>query len=317
MKLLRPIAVAVLAAALLIALGFPFRRTLILWAFALSAPQPELEDPVDEGAGVRWFDDYYTIERIDESTIAIGEPRYWQANFNYLIVGTERALLFDSGPGVRDIRPLVESLTPLPLTAVPSHFHYDHVGNHSRFESVAMIDLPHLRARVRNGILQPTRAEHLGHLEGFERPGWSVSEWWAPGSEIDLGSRRLRVFHTPGHTFESISLYDAERGLLFTGDYIHDGTVIAFVPGSSLPDYLTTAERLVASLPPGVRLLTAHRALPPGAPVLDWRHLEQLRELLLRIRDGTATGEGLFPRVFHVNARLTLVTDFEWMADWE
>ena len=62
---------------------------------------------------MRWHDDYFTVMAIDPDTFAIGEPRYWQQNFNYLIVGETRAILFDAGPGVRDILPADEAQAAL------------------------------------------------------------------------------------------------------------------------------------------------------------------------------------------------------------
>ncbi len=301
---------------LLGAVAFAFRRYVIALLFALLATPPPLAEPGDEGPNVEWFDDYYTVERIDAQTFAIGEPRYYQSNFNYLIVGSERALLFDSGPGVRDIRALVASLTDLPVTAVPSHLHYDHIGSHGRYDRVALPDLPYLRERAAGGLLQPTHWEHLGFVEGFERPELSVTEWWAPGSLVDLGGRRLRVLHTPGHTRESISLHDEDRRQLFTGDYLTQGEVFAFVPGSSLGDYLRTAEQLGSEIPPGTTLLTAHRAVPPGAPLLETADLLDLRATLRAIRAGEASGEG-YPVAFRVNARLTLLTDLPILEDWD
>ena len=305
---------ALLALTLLVL--FVFRRYVGILLFSLFLTPPPLAPASDEGPNARWYDDYYTVEAIDAQTFAIGEPRYYQQNFNYLIVGDERAILFDSGPGVRDIRALVASLTDLPVTAVPSHLHYDHIGSHAAYPRLAMIDLPYLRERAPDGVLRPTYWEHLGAAEGFERPDLQVSEWWAPDSVVDLGGRRLRVLHTPGHTYDSISLWDEQRAQLFTGDYINQGMLIAFLPGSSLGDYLRTAERLGEQIPEGTTLLTAHRAAPNGAPRMAARDLLDLRTTLRAIRAGEAEGSG-YPIVFEVNERLLLLADFPLLEAWD
>ena len=48
------------------------QRTNLLIYSMTSGELPELLEPKDEGEEVTWFDDYYTIQKIDERTFAIG-----------------------------------------------------------------------------------------------------------------------------------------------------------------------------------------------------------------------------------------------------
>jgi hypothetical protein len=152
-------------------LGVADRRMVVLRVFALVQDPPGLSEPASEAEGVEWFDDYYTLQFIDSDTIAIGEPRYWQRNYSYLILGKSRAILFDSGPGVRDIVPVVTTLTSLPITVVASHLHFDHIGNHVRFESIALGDLPELREMVEDGVLRFFRRDRVVGARGHDLPG--------------------------------------------------------------------------------------------------------------------------------------------------
>jgi hydroxyacylglutathione hydrolase len=273
---------------------------------------------VDEGPDARWFDDYYTIHKIDDQTFVIGEPRYHDRNYNYLIVGDERAVLFDSGPGVRDIVPVVKDLTMLPVTAVPSHLHYDHIGNHTSFPRIGVVGLDYLRERAAgSGVLRPTAAEHLGFVEGYKRPYLHVSEWLEVGGSIDLGGRMLEVLHTPGHTRESISLFDAERDQIFVGDFITKGPSYAFLPGSSLGDYLSTAHLVLARIGEGTRVFGAHRRDPPGFPELDRGDIAQLRDTLHAMKDGSLAGSGVFPAMYRLGDGRPVAADLFWGRNWK
>lgn len=304
------------AALLLIAAGVVTRRSLLMRGYSLTQAKPALQEAPPEGYGVSFFDDYFTVEEIAPSVWAIGEPRYPQQNYNYLIAGTDRAILFDSGPGWRDIRSVVASLSPLPVTAIPSHLHYDHIGNHTRFDRIALIDLPTLRQRSDQGVLTPTSNQFLGFMEGLLPPTLQITEWLPPDSVIDLGGRQLEVLLTPGHTLESISLLDRDNNLLFSGDYLYEGTLYAFLPGGSLADYLRTSHDLLARVPPGTTIYSAHRASPPGAPALDYRDLEDLQTTLDKIRDGSAIGEGTWLRTWRVNDSLSITGENPLLLDW-
>jgi hydroxyacylglutathione hydrolase len=292
------------------------RVNLLLLIMATSEPPPLLE-PQDQGADVSWFDDYYTVQAIDENTFAIGEPRYFQKNFNYLILGESRAIVFDAGTGQRDIRSVVQTLTDLPVTFIPSHLHYDHIGNDIFFDHTALIDLPHLKSRAVDNALALTRFEHLGEVEGFGPAVIRVDQWLSPNEVIDLGGRLLRVLYTPGHTPDSISLYDAEAGYLFAGDFLYPGPLYAFLPNSSLGDYLQGAETIQAVRQGRLRVFGAHRDGAIGLPELGLDNVNALKNSLLEIRSSVADSTGIYPVSYTVDDQVVLLSEPKWLQNWE
>jgi glyoxylase-like metal-dependent hydrolase (beta-lactamase superfamily II) len=264
----------------------------------------------------RMVDDYFAVEDLGGGVFAIGEPRYYQQNYSYLILGSKRALLFDSGSGTRDISPVIAALTHLPLTVMVSHLHFDHLGGIAPFtRHVAMIDLPQTRADMSGDLFTPGRYEFSGLADHRIRPSFPVAEWLKPGDTIDLGGRKLAVLSTPGHTPTSVSLYDPAEHRLFTGDYIYPTTLYAFGVGASRSAYHQTAQRLLASLPADTILWTAHCCRAGegvAAPWLTMKDLVDVDAALIRVRNGEASSTGFYPRRFPVNNEMTLATGFAW-----
>jgi glyoxylase-like metal-dependent hydrolase (beta-lactamase superfamily II) len=248
---------------------------LAILVLACGGAEPPPSTPPALAPGAVWFDDWYTVTKLDDRTFAIAEPRYEQHNVNYLIAGDERAVLFDTGPGVRDIRPVVASLTDKPVVAAFSHLHYDHIGGQADFDALASLDHASIRARAASdGAFTPTLLQHGAP----GRPTFRITEWWAPDSIVDLGGRALRVLSVPGHTPESLALYDAGAGQLFTGDYLYAGDLFAFVPGADLAAYRESARRLLALTAdrPDVAIYGAHTQDASASPRQGVRELEAL-----------------------------------------
>jgi len=263
----------------------------------------------------RMFDDYFAVQDLGAGTFAIGEPRYYQQNYSYLIIGTKRALMFDAGSGTRDIGKVVKSLTRLPVTVMVSHLHFDHFGGIGAFDRVAMIDLPQTRSDMSDGRFRPGRYQYLGLLDGRSAPSTRVTEWLAPGAVIDLGGRSLTVLATPGHTPSSVALFDAANHRLFIGDYIYPTTLYAFLPGASLSAYHRTAQRLLSTLPDDTILWTAHCCRKGEGVLAPWLNIKDVRDLdtaLMRVKAGTAASTGFYPRRYPVNDQMTLATGFPW-----
>jgi len=261
---------------------------------------------------------YFVVVPIDEETYAIAEPRSWAHNFNYLILGNDRALLFDAGVGHYDIRPVVRSLTDLPLIFMPSHFHYDHTGQ-GDWDHVAIVDVPHIRAQADGNTLSPTWGQHLGTAEAIEAPVWTVKEWVAPGTAIDLGGRALTLIYTPGHTDNSVSLYDREREMMFTGDFITaSGRMSAFTPTAHMGDFLQSADKVLdlTAPQPATRFRGAHSDDKGTIPNLVRDDVQQLRDGLADIKDGKLEASGTYPVIYTFSEQMVFQAEPAPLQDW-
>lgn len=244
---------------------------------------------------------WFTVERLDDQTFAISEYGHWEQSHCYLVLGAKRAALIDSGLGVGDIGTVVRRLTGLPITVVTTHVHWDHIGGHSHFADIAVhrndaewlrsgipVPLESLRA---NFTRQPPTTPYP---DGFDAAAWQPftgepSRLLDDGDSIDLGDRRLRVLHTPGHSPGHICVHDAATGTLFTGDLLYAGTLYAFYPSTDPELFYRSVER-IARLDDVRRLAPGHNALEvapyaAGATAAGLRQLK--RRGLLRHGSGT------------------------------
>lgn len=203
--------------------------------------------------------DWFHVFKIDKDTYALSEPHYWQQNVSYLLLGTQRALLFDTGPGIYGIKKVVRSITHLPLVVIPSHLHFDHVGDLHEFDDVRLLDTPGLRAQARGGYFTEQSPQYM--LRGTER--FRVHGWVKDGERIDLGNRSVQVISTPGHTPDSVSILDeSDRRRMFTGDLVNRLVTLCNVPGSDVHAMADSMRRLMTLAPPGSVAYEAHAEEP-------------------------------------------------------
>lgn len=198
-----------------------------------------------------WFEVY----QVSGGTFALLEPYHKEEVISYLVLGTERAALLDTGMGIGNIREEVECLTGLPVLVVNTHGHYDHVGDDHRFAEIWAFDDDLEVARIEDGRSRTACAKILRSGTYLDLPtGFNPTDYAIQPATvtrrlqhlevIDLGFRTLTVHHTPGHSPGSICLFDSRDRLLFTGDTIHPGTLCADLEGSDWRAYLESVRYL-------------------------------------------------------------------------
>ncbi len=200
--------------------------------------------------------DWFKVYEVGHGVFAIAEPYNFQEVISYLIIGAEKALLFDTGMGLSSIVSLVEELTDLPVTVLNSHTHYDHMGGNHEFDRVLAMKLPYTQNRADHGMPHATVAHEvtaeaicLNHLTEADTAAYrikpfEISQFIEDGSLIDLGKRTLRVITVPGHTPDAIALLDEANGYLWTGDTFYEAPIWLFDPETDLNIYRQSIGRL-------------------------------------------------------------------------
>jgi hydroxyacylglutathione hydrolase len=186
-------------------------------------------------------------------TLILAAPDVYQVRFKnraanaYVVVGSKRTIMVDVGLSSNYPHLLIclEHIGIAPERidmVVLSHEHLDHIGAAYHFEGRTYIAAHRLAA---NKIMLRDDFSMLRKMFNEPNVPINIDIWLEEGNVIDLGNFRLDVMYTPGHTSACITLYEADKGLLFAADTLMPGGVMGGVFGSgSIADYIQSLERL-------------------------------------------------------------------------
>lgn len=236
-------------------------------------------------AGSEWFE----IREVGRGVWLISEPGHVNS---FLITGDDAAVLFDAGLNIAPMSAAVRQLTSLPVTLVVSHHHYDHRGGAAELLASGVVHefaahparqgyygdvdagfLASYAAVMRHVLAQHDhyralddslffalpdlpRMRPMPDLAAWRMPAATPTRWIEDGDTIDLGGRRLAVLHTPGHSPDSICLWDDATGQLFSGDTVLAAATWLHLAESDLADFARSTARLTTL--PAREVLVAH-----------------------------------------------------------
>ena len=217
----------------------------------------------------------------------------FEANFIYLLIGSDKALLIDTGavadPKAMPLAKTIMELLPdkdgkkLPLVVAHTHRHLDHRAGDPQFASLPA------------GQVVPFDLQGVRAFFGFDK--------WPNGiAQIDLGGRTVDVIPTPGHNETHVAFYDDRTAILFSGDFLLPGRLLiedaATYRESALRvvDFLKTRP-LTHILGGHIELDTAGRAYRFGSHYHPNEHrLELARADLARLPEAFERFNGFYAR---------------------
>ena len=147
-----------------------------------------------------------TVIRIDETTYRL-EDGFVRA---FLLSGSGKAILIDTGVSGPGLRAQVEALTDRPVILINTHGDGDHTSANGEFPAcyLCRADVENCRFREKFPDCHPRDI--------------------LDGDRFDLGGRILRVIAVPGHTYGSVALLDETNRALYSGDTVQDGHIFMF-----------------------------------------------------------------------------------------
>jgi glyoxylase-like metal-dependent hydrolase (beta-lactamase superfamily II) len=157
-------------------------------------------------------------------------------NFVYLLAdeSSKEAIAIDSGWETNPIVKQAASDSMRVKFAVATHNHFDHTST--------------LRELARK-----LGAKVVAHEKSPIPHDLSVKD----GDTLSLGPRDVRVIYTPGHTEDSICLYDGEN--LFTGDTLFIGNCgRTDLPGGSTEKMFRSLHDIILKLPAETTIYPGH-----------------------------------------------------------
>jgi glyoxylase-like metal-dependent hydrolase (beta-lactamase superfamily II) len=191
---------------------------------------------------------------------------------NAIVVGRRAAWAIDAGTYAHESQEMadfIRSLGRAPERLIYTHGHGDHVLGSAAFQGAEIIahELMPVECRRLLPMLAGRASKSVAELA--DQIAWPTLTF-SGELALDLGDRHLRLFPTPGHSQDGISIFVEEEKLLIAGDVVVTGIVPAIGDGDSrtLEGTLARLAKMeIEILAPG------HGPVIYGRnAVLDWLH---------------------------------------------
>lgn len=185
-----------------------------------------------------------------------------------LVVGTEKALLIDTGFGFCNISSIVRNITSLPIIVLNTHGHTDHIQGNKHFEKIYIHKNDIKLLRMHSSLIAKVfiylssrknlTASEKDRKSLYFQPNKQRISTIGEGELIDIGNNKLEIIHTPGHTKGSICVLDKENRILYSGDSFSSHVWLFFKESTSISTYVESINKVLLRIDDFDQILSSH-----------------------------------------------------------
>jgi len=127
---------------------------------------------------------------------------------------------------------------------VCSHCHYDHICGVEQFLDSTLVASSYSKEFITVDLPSHSLCRYLD----IPTPSYTISHWADDASYLpspDKDPTPIQVMHTPGHTPDSLALYDPEEYTLYVGDTLYEWAPIIFPWEGDIIQWLASMHRLI------------------------------------------------------------------------
>lgn len=189
------------------------------------------------------------INRVDKSTCIFSYDNIKECTTHVFIIKKKnRVYVIDTFCGTESMKPVIEEIKDKEVFVINTHFHWDHVWGNSAFKKDLIISHERCRKildKAWESQIEENKEYILGNVEKC-LPTLTFN------NKINFHEDGIELFHSPGHTEDSISIFDSETKTLYVGDnlekpiiYVENGDIASYI--NTLKTYMEyDAERIFA-----------------------------------------------------------------------
>lgn len=138
-----------------------------------------------------------------------------------LIVGSARAVVWDTLTCPADMRPLLPLLPARPLTVVYSHADWDHIWGTAALPAAEVVAQRLCQERFAQDVPATLHSYQAAHPATYAEVRLvAPTRVFAAALTLDLGDLTLELHHLPGHTPDCCVAFVPQWGLLLAGDTV-------------------------------------------------------------------------------------------------